>query len=198
VTTDRSRYEADRLVLCAGSWLPGLVKPLAPKARVFRQVLFWFEPDGPRGQFAPDRMPVFVRVPDAQTEMFYGFPMIENSRGLKIAGEQFDIPTSPDDVETEVQDEEKSAMHALASPHVRISTRCVRAVVCKYTVTPDFGFVIDRHPESERVWFASACSGHGFKHSAAVGEALAEMALAGNSRFDLSAFRLDRFNRREI
>jgi len=61
-------------------------------------------------------------------------------------------------------------------------------------VTPDFGFVIDQHPESERVWFASACSGHGFKHSAAVGEALAEIALQGTSRLNLSPFRLGRFN----
>lgn len=195
VTTDRSCYKADRLILCAGPWLPGLVRPLAPQARVFRQVLFWFEPDGPPNLFTPDRMPIFIRVPDAQTEMFYGVPMINSpDGGLKIAGEQFDLTIAPDDAGTDVQDEEKSAMYALASPHVRISPRCVRSIVCKYTVTPDFGFVIDRHPESERVWFASACSGHGFKHSAAVGEALAEVALKGSSRFDLTPFRLDRFN----
>jgi sarcosine oxidase len=85
-------------------------------------------------------------------------------------------------------------MHALASPHVRITSHCVKTVVCKYTVTPDFGFVIDRHPDSDRVWLASACSGHGFKHSAAVGEALAEVVTqGGKTRFDLSAFKLDRF-----
>jgi sarcosine oxidase len=69
----------------------------------------------------------------------------------------------------------------------------VRAVVCKYTVTRDFAFVIDHPPETERVWFASACSGHGFKHSAAVGEVLAEIVVTGQTRFDLSRFRLDRF-----
>ena len=83
-------------------------------------------------------------------------------------------------------------MHAVAAPHVRIGTRCVRAVVCMYTVTRDFDFVIDRSPETERVWFASACSGHGFKHSAAVGEALAEIATSGETHFDLSRFTLDR------
>ena len=68
----------------------------------------------------------------------------------------------------------------------------MRAVVCKYTATPDYHFAIDHHPESDRVWFASACSGHGFKHSAAVGEALAEIALTGRTRFDLSPFRFAR------
>ena len=84
-------------------------------------------------------------------------------------------------------------MHVLASPHLHIASRCVRSSVCKYTVTPDYGFVIDQHPDSDLVCLASACSGHGFKHSAAVGEALAEVTAQGHTRFDLSAFRLDRF-----
>ena len=196
VTTDRSRYEADRLILCAGPWLPELVKPLAPRVKVFRQTLFWFQPDGPPELFSPDRMPIFIRVPDAQTQMVYGFPMINGFEGgLKVAGEQFDRAISPEDAGDEVHETEKSAMHALASPHVRISPRCVRSTVCKYTVTPDFGFVIDQHPDSDRVWFASACSGHGFKHSPAVGEALAEITLGGSSRLDLSRFRLAQPNK---
>jgi len=193
VATDCARYEADRLILCAGPWLPDLVKPLAPRVKVFRQTLFWFQPDGPPDLFSPDRMPVFIRVPDAQAQMVYGFPMINGlDGGLKVAGEQFDRAVAPNDVGDEVQEAEKSAMHALASQHLRISPRCVRTAACKYTVTPDFGFVIDRHPDSERVWFASACSGHGFKHSAAVGEALAEITLNGSSRLDLSPFRFGR------
>jgi sarcosine oxidase len=48
--------------------------------------------------------------------------------------------------------------------------------------------VIDRLPASERVIAVSPCSGHGFKHSAAIGEAVAQMAL-GEPHIDLSAFR---------
>jgi sarcosine oxidase len=60
-------------------------------------------------------------------------------------------------------------------------------------VTPGFGFVIDRHPEWERVLVASPCSGHGFKHSAAIGEALAERVTDGTSRLDITPFSLARF-----
>ena len=82
----------------------------------------------------------------------YGFPMINGlDGGLKVAGEQFDRAVAPNDVGDEVQEAEKSAMHALASQHLRISPRCVRTAACKYTVTPDFGFVIDRHPDSRLV-----------------------------------------------
>ena len=69
-----------------------------------------------------------------------------------------------------------------------LSERCLKAVMCLYTVTPDAEFVIDRHPDLDRVILASPCSGHGFKHSAAIGEAIAQLALDGRSRFDLSAF----------
>jgi len=62
-----------------------------------------------------------------------------------------------------------------------------------YTLTPDFGFVLDTMPDHPNVMIASPCSGHGFKHSAAVGEALAEIATEGKSRIDLSGFTLARF-----
>ena len=65
---------------------------------------------------------------------------------------------------------------------------------CLYTVAPGEDFIIGMHPDEPRIVLGSPCSGHGFKHSAAVGEALAEMALQGRSRFDLSPFRLGRFN----
>ncbi len=98
----------------------------------------------------------------------------------------------PDEVERNVSAPEIAAMHALAAPHVRITKRLVRSAVCKYTVTPDFHFVIDHHPSTDRVWFASACSGHGFKHSAAIGEALAQQAIDGRSDCDLRPFKLSR------
>lgn len=62
-----------------------------------------------------------------------------------------------------------------------------------YTVTPDLGFVLDRHPRDERVLIVSPCSGHGFKHSAAIGEAVAEVISSGTSTVDLALFGLARF-----
>jgi len=64
-----------------------------------------------------------------------------------------------------------------------------RTAVCLYTCVPHARFVIDRLPGSERIIVASPCSGHGFKHSAAIGQALAELATDGKSTaFDLSKF----------
>jgi glycine/D-amino acid oxidase-like deaminating enzyme len=62
-------------------------------------------------------------------------------------------------------------------PRLRgVKENCVRAEVCLYTSTPSEDFVIDTSRECEDVLLVSACSGHGFKHSAAIGEACAEWA----------------------
>jgi sarcosine oxidase len=53
--------------------------------------------------------------------------------------------------------------------------------------------VVDFHPKHSNVVIVSPCSGHGFKHSAAIGEAVAELVVDGKSTLDLSAFRLARF-----
>jgi sarcosine oxidase len=50
--------------------------------------------------------------------------------------------------------------------------------------------VIDRHPEHDAVIIVSACSGHGFKHSPAIGEAVAQWVTAGRAEIDLSPFAL--------
>jgi sarcosine oxidase len=73
-----------------------------------------------------------------------------------------------------------------------LGPRSLRTEVCLYTRERHGRFIVDRHPAHERVMFASACSGHGFKHSAALGEALAELLLGHKpSRIDLDPFKLD-------
>jgi len=112
-----------------------------------------------------------------------------------VATQQYEKTTTPDTVDRAVSPDETATMHrTYVAPYLpALSERCIKAVACLYTATPDSGFVIDNHPESDRVIIASPCSGHGFKHSAAIGEALAELTTEGRSRFDLRPFALQRF-----
>lgn len=70
----------------------------------------------------------------------------------------------------------------------QIGGRAVKARACMYTVTPDRNFVVDALDGAPPVLIASACSGHGFKHSAGLGEAIAERVLGRGTRHDLGAF----------
>jgi sarcosine oxidase len=196
VTTDRSSYQADKLVVAAGPWLPGLLDPrLARHFRVYRQVMFWFGVEGPVDAFVAPRCPVFIWELQGRKHGIYGVPAVDGpDGGVKIATEQFDHALSADAVVPAVTDTEIRLMHeTYVGPYFSgVSSRCVKARTCLYTVTPDFAFVIDVHPDSERVILASPCSGHGFKHSPAVGEALSEMVIDGNAGLDLGAFSLAR------
>ena len=79
------------------------------------------------------------------------------------------------------------------APRFRCVTgQTIQARACLYTVTPDRQFVIDQLPDTPNVVVASACSGHGFKHSAGIGEAVALQVLGGPVQYDLSAFRIAR------
>ena len=100
-----------------------------------------------------------------------------------------------DAVSRAVSPEEILAMYdAFVAPQFpQLTRRCLKAATCLYTVTPDFQFVIDRHPTMSKVIVASPCSGHGFKHSAAIGEALAAMATGGEPEFDMKPFGFGRF-----
>jgi sarcosine oxidase len=156
--------------------------------KVTRQVMFWFAPEREDDleTFRADRLPVFVWL-FSKTEGVYGFPALGTAQdGIKIATE-YDLETTPDDVDWSVGEREKQDMYErFIRPRLRgISSRCARAEVCLYTVfAEDQGFLIDRHPAMDRVLVASPCSGHGFKHSPAIGELLAQMAL-GDAHQDI-------------
>jgi sarcosine oxidase len=188
-------YEAGRLVITAGPWLPTLLEQqYGGVFAVLRQVQVWFDIIGDVESFLPRRFPVFIwELPDSPQGL-YGFPAVNGaSGGIKIATEQYDRATSAESVDRKVSDEEIHTLHQLIAPRfVDVGKTCIKAATCLYTVTADSGFVIDTHPRYPAVIIASPCSGHGFKHSSAIGEAIAQVIADGGSAIDLSPFRLAR------
>jgi sarcosine oxidase len=66
-----------------------------------------------------------------------------------------------------------------------LGAQVLRSVDCTYTLTPDQHAVVGRHPDHDRVLLACGFSGHGFKLTPVLGEALAELAADGRTRHDL-------------
>ncbi|MEO7742097.1 MAG: N-methyl-L-tryptophan oxidase [Usitatibacter sp.] len=201
VVTDRGRYEAGQVVVCAGAWITRLAGPdLARLFTLTRQVLYWFDVADNYRQFAIPRFPVWIWELQHTDRVIYGFPAIDGlTGGAKVATEQYGEALTPGEIEAlePVSDAQARAMHErLVAPNLPgLGRALIKAVPCIYTATPDFQFLIDRHPQMRRVILASPCSGHGFKHSAAVGEALAAMALGRESPHDVASFCLARFDR---
>jgi sarcosine oxidase len=148
--------------------------------------------------YLPDRLPVFIWEFGQHHDNFvYGFPAIDGLEGgIKVASEQRTVETDAATADKEVNQEEVDEMYRkyINNRLLGVSSRCVKAVTCRYTSLADSGFVIDFHPQYSNVIVVSPCSGHGFKHSAAIGEAVAELIVDGKSTIDLSAFRITRFS----
>lgn len=198
VRTGAATYSAAKAVLATGAWVPGMAEGAYRKhLRVMRQVLHWFRPAQPE-LFASPRCPVFIWMHGCgDTDLFYGFPMVDGHDGVKVATEQYQQDCDPDRVDRTVQPDEPVRMFEThVSGKLRsVTPECVRSVACLYTVSTDSGFVVDAHPSEPNVTVISACSGHGFKHSAGLGEAVAQQVLGGGGHLDLGAFSLDRFSR---
>jgi sarcosine oxidase len=193
VVTGRETYSAGHAVVAAGAWLPALLGgPFPALLKVYRQVLHWFAPEEPAA-FTPEQFPIFIWIHGAGAgDYFYGFPVITD--GVKLAAEQFTEAADPERGVRAVAADESAVVYAT---HVRgriagVTDRCLRSSTCVYTVTPDSGFVIDRHPDCDRIVVASPCFGHGFKHSAAIGESIAELVTSGAPTLDLAPFSLAR------
>ncbi len=116
--------------------------------------------------------------------------------GVKIATEQSEITTKADELDRNVTPQE---IQHFFKTHIEpnfpgLSEKCIKSAACLYNSAPDYGFVIDKHPDFENIIVASPCSGHGFKHSAAIGEVLAELVVEGKSKIDISKFSFNRFS----
>nr|WP_315445407.1 N-methyl-L-tryptophan oxidase [uncultured Pseudomonas sp.] len=195
VTTDRRTLSANKLVISAGNWSGDLLgKPFENLLSVYRQKLFWFELE--ENAELVGHSPTFILTHGrGDDKVNYGFPALPGEGSLKIATAQYHTATLPQDIDRTVSAAEEQAMyeHQVQGRIAGVTSTVLKSAVCAYTVTPDRHFIIDEHPSLQHTLFVSACSGHGFKHSAALGEAFAQWCMRGSSDLDLSSFSLKRF-----
>lgn len=203
VSSDKGIYHTRKLIVSAGPWLPELLSninfqqkdKLASLFKIVRQVMFWFDIKDVHEKFTPDKFPIFIWESAEGEASSYGMPAIDGpDGGFKIASPKFNGYTNPTDIERHVSEAEIDAERKeLVETHFpSAGTACVRTAVCMYTDTKDSNFVMGKLPGQDNIIIASPCSGHGFKHSPAVGECLAELALDGKARLDIESFSLER------
>jgi sarcosine oxidase len=181
VTTDRGTYTAAKLVLAPGAWASTLLHDLGVRFHTLRKTMWWF--DTPRPEHTVEGgCPVFLYELPGQG-VFYGTPAVAGS-GIKVAehtgGPSVNDPRLDDRHEDPA---ERSRVTAFAEQHLPgVTARVLSYAVCFYPMSPDEHFLIGLHPEHPEVGFAAGLSGHGFKFTSVLGEALADLALDGRAR----------------
>lgn len=179
VETEKAKYAADRLIICAGAWAGQLLGELGIRFEVRRKPLYWWRTRNET--YRADRgCPGFLY--DLPGGCFYGVPEIDAS-GVKVAEHTGGaIVDDPLDVDRQVDVADRQRVADFVGEYLSdATTDCTDHTVCMYTMTPDAHFVVDRHPRHPQVAFAAGLSGHGFKFTCVLGEVLSQLALDGGA-----------------
>ena len=169
VSTEAGSFAARVVIVCAGPWTSGLLRPagLAVPASATLERVAYLELGG-HGPAAD--MPIFIchgaRSP-------YGLPVPRSSL-YKIGIHPGGPPADPDRQDHGPDEEQARRLDRLARRYLPgLDPRPVRTESCIYDNTPDEDFVIDR---AGQIVIGSGTSGHGFKFGPLLGEWLADLA----------------------
>lgn len=194
VRTAESTYHAGRLVFCSGAWTAKLLGDLSVRLQVTRQVLGWVWPKSRADRFQLGRFPVWgIEQPDGS--LAYGFPILPDFPGLKIARHAPGIPADPDLVSRTITPVDQKEVQSILCRYLPEAAGPVLALrTCLYTNSPDSHFLLDRLPGHGNVYLAAGFSGHGFKFSSVMGLALADLAVRNCTDLPIGFLSLGRFN----
>jgi sarcosine oxidase len=202
IETDRGSYSTARLIVTAGPWAQQVLMAgdlesksasvLGPRRdwlAVARKPVFWF-PAGRQFDVGERASTFFFETAAGQ---FYGFPRIDGQT-IKVAEHtQGDAVADPFRVDREMHAADLARITGFLGQHLpEVGTRPARHSVCMYTRTPDCHFIIDRHPDFAGIILGMGFSGHGFKFTTVLGQALAELALDGASSLPIEFLKLSR------
>lgn len=185
-------FRAAKLVVTAGPWAPQMLAGLGVSMQVRRKHVYWFPTSEPTYHQDHGCPTYLYELPHG---VFYGFPQIDEL-GVKAAehsgGAAVDNPLTD---ERELDPADFARVDAFLTAHLPgVGRPMARRSACYYTMSPDEHFLVDRHPQHENVYFAAGLSGHGFKFTSVLGEALADLATTGKTALPIEFLGLRRFS----
>ncbi len=183
-----SEFYGKKIVVTAGAWTNILLAEIDFPLNVTRQQVCYYKNVSPL--FQPDRFLIFTET-TKNGEFLYGMPYF-GKNGLKVARHGKGNRVHPDRCNRKPDTDYINLMDAYVSERIPQLGKSTHAEVCLYTETPDEDFVIDKHPNCPNVLIAAGFSGHGFKFCSLVGCIMSELALTGESAFDINPFRIGR------
>ena len=191
-TSARTEF-ADQMIVAAGAWSQSMLKTLDVQFDVLRKYQYWF-PTSENAYTLSAGFPCFFF--ETIDGYYYGFPKLD-SNGIKVARHSGGKRTSHlnslgDDVDrTDLQKVQTFNRNHLA----KLQNDPLMKAGCFYTMTADENFVIDKHPENDRIVIIAGLSGHGFKFTSVLGEIAAEM-VQGDNGPDAELFGIGRLLRK--
>ena len=188
VYAEDSEFYGRKIVITAGAWTNVLLAEIDFPLKVTRQQVCYYQSLDPL--FQPNQFPVFTEI-TVGGEFLYGVPYF-GKNGLKVARHGKGRYVFADRCNREPDADYIDRIDAYVQKRIPRLGKSTHAEVCLYTETPDEDFVIDAHPDCPDILIAAGFSGHGFKFCSLVGRIMSELALTGETAFDINPFRIDR------
>jgi len=199
VVTDGGTERATAVIIAAGPWASRLMPELRPLLTVTRQVQAWIAPtDGTDAAM----MPCWLLDRGAGRHAIYGLapdPLAADDPASPARHPKVALHGSEDVVDPDVGAAAVSGadVERIREPYRAIAPglagELVDAATCLYTMSPDEHFLVGTRRGCTRTHFAAGLSGHGFKLSPALGDALADLALRGRTALPVQFLSPDRF-----
>jgi sarcosine oxidase/sarcosine oxidase subunit beta len=161
---------ADKLVLATGVWIERLTGSIPERPKPSIQVVLYLDPPADHAA-AWARSPLISNRLNHPAAGAYILPPLRGSR-LKVGIHAHSLIGDPDRPWTPTQALIDGVREAAALTIADFDRyRVTEAKACYYSVTPDDHLAV--RPMSADSWLISACSGHGFKLAALLGQKLA-------------------------
>ncbi|MEW8987127.1 MAG: N-methyl-L-tryptophan oxidase, partial [Bacillus sp. (in: firmicutes)] len=193
VFTTSADFTAEKLIVTAGAWIPKLLRSIDIPIKPLRKTIGWFKPTVEK--LYSEGFPCFIFDTDTIGH-YYGFPDFDGG-GVKLGRMDLGYDCDPDTVNREFgayEDDESDIRNFLEQYLPGAAGELVKGAASMFAMTPDEDFIIDIHPEYQNVCVAGGFSGHGFKFASVVGKILTELATKGETQYDISFLRLNRFS----
>lgn len=193
VRTNQGERVARAVAVAAGAYTARLVPDWARVLRVTRELQGWTTL-GP----AATTLPCWL-LDRGEAPALYGLPTDPlapsgapwSGRG-KVALHGGGTPIDPEAPWPPLTAAEQARLAAAAREAFTDPRPVATAWACRYTSTPDGHFLVDQAPGCRRIWAVAGLSGHGFKLAPALGVALADLALQGETDLPVGFLRASR------
>jgi sarcosine oxidase len=180
VKTSGGTYSAACAVVTAGAWTGQLSPEYKEWIQVKRKILYWHSVSN--SVWADlTRAPAHLFEFPGSGRQFYGFPSVDGQTVKLAEHTGGDFIADPSAVDRIVRAEEGVGVSNYATRCLSgVSGTATRSAVCMYSMSPDSHFLLDRLTHVPVV-VAAGFSGHGFKFTSVLGEAVADLVTNGQT-----------------
>jgi len=184
IETSHGRFHAAKVVLAADAWINKLLAPLGAEIplTVMQEQVTYYKPTDV-SPFHETKFPVWIWGGE---KYFYGFPSYGEPT-IKAGRDMSDNLMTPEQRTFVPSEKLFNELTSFMDGLIPGKGQPLRTVTCQYAVTPNRQFIISPLEKYKNI-IVGLGGGHAFKFAPAIGRVLAELAIDGTTKEDISTF----------